>query len=190
MTKDKPEKNENHHRLRMLPKHPAVNKRHQEAVRSSNGEYRKDWEQEFTWLILTDGKMYFTTCQRAKMNNGFVRGCTTLQKTATRWLSLERAVKGMRANWACVVKELEEEAARQCPIAKGLLKQLLRYSFPALTHLLADVLAIVNRMNLTFQRENVDISSIKPIVEMTILSLGDLTNELSMRHATQKVKVP
>uniref|UniRef100_A0A8C6STB8 HAT C-terminal dimerisation domain-containing protein n=1 Tax=Neogobius melanostomus TaxID=47308 RepID=A0A8C6STB8_9GOBI len=95
------------------------------------------------------------------------------QPCATRWLSLERAVKGIRANWACVVMELEEEAAKGCPIAKGLHKQLLKHAFPALTHLLADVLATVNRMNLTFQKEDVNISSIQPIVSMTLANLDD-----------------
>lgn len=96
------------------------------------------------------------------------------QPCATRWLSLERAVKGIRGNWACVIIELDEEAARGCPTAKGLHKQLLKHAFSALTHLLADVLAVVNRMNLTFQKDDVNISSIQPVVTMTLADLDDL----------------
>ena len=100
------------------------------------------------------------------------------QPSATRWLSLERAVKGMRANWVALVLELEEEeAARDCPVAKGLRRQLQKSTFPALTHLLTDVLSVVNRMNLTFQKEDVNISSIQPVVNMTLASLDDLISE-------------
>ncbi|KAF3833185.1 hypothetical protein F7725_026850 [Dissostichus mawsoni] len=99
------------------------------------------------------------------------------QPSATRWLSLERAVKGIRANWVALVLELqEEEADRDCPVAKGIRKRLQTLMFPALTHLLTDVLAVVNRMNLTFQKEDVNISSIQPVVSMTLASLDDLMN--------------
>lgn len=90
------------------------------------------------------------------------------QPSATRWLSLERAVKGVHANWFSLLLELEEEEnSRNCPIAKGIRKHIQTYTFPALTHLLSDVLAIVNHMNLTFQ---------KPVVNMTLASLEDLMN--------------
>ncbi|GLD45624.1 transmembrane protein C17orf113 homolog [Lates japonicus] len=99
------------------------------------------------------------------------------QPSATRWLSLERAVKGIRANWAAVVSELrEEEDAKNCPVAKGIRKRLQTYTFTALTHLLTDVLAVVNRMNLIFQKEDVNILSISPVVSMTLASLEDLMN--------------
>ncbi|KAI4822431.1 hypothetical protein KUCAC02_007982 [Chaenocephalus aceratus] len=99
------------------------------------------------------------------------------QPSATRWLSLDRAVKGIRANWVALVLELqEEEADKDCPVAKGIRKRLQTLMFPALTHLLTDVLAVVNRMNLTFQKEDVNISSIQPVVNMTLASLEDLMN--------------
>ncbi|KAL1261177.1 hypothetical protein QQF64_034240 [Cirrhinus molitorella] len=69
------------------------------------------------------------------------------QPSATRWLSLERAVKGIRANWVSLVMELEEEEnSRNCPIAKG-------------------------------GEEDVNISHIQPVVNMTLASLEDLMNE-------------
>uniref|UniRef100_A0A4W6FPJ6 HAT C-terminal dimerisation domain-containing protein n=1 Tax=Lates calcarifer TaxID=8187 RepID=A0A4W6FPJ6_LATCA len=99
------------------------------------------------------------------------------QPSATRRLSLERAVKGTRANWAAVVSELrEEEDAKNCPVAKGIRKRLQTYTFTALTHLLTDVLAVVNRMNLIFQKDDVNISFISPVVSMTLASLEDLMN--------------
>ncbi|KAF3842831.1 hypothetical protein F7725_001680 [Dissostichus mawsoni] len=80
------------------------------------------------------------------------------QPSATRWLSLERAVKGIRANWVALVLELqEEEADKDCPVDKGIRKRLQTLMFPALTHLLTDVLAV-------------------PVVNMTLASLEDLMN--------------
>ncbi|KAF3835668.1 hypothetical protein F7725_028226 [Dissostichus mawsoni] len=111
-----------------------------------------------------------------------------------RWLSLERAVKGIRANWVALVLELqEEEAARDCPVSKGIRKRLRTLMFPALTHLLTDVLAVVNRMNLTFQKEDVNISSIQPVVNMNFASLDDLMNgpgeaETKFNEALQDAK--
>lgn len=52
------------------------------------------------------------------------------QPSATHWLSLERAVKGVRAIWAALVLELEEEkeeAAKNCPVATGIRKHLQTY---------------------------------------------------------------
>eukprot|EP00064_Thunnus_orientalis_P007345 superscaffoldBa00000808_g7365 len=87
----------------------------------------------------------------------------------------ERAVKGMRANWVALVLEEEEEAARDFPVAKGIGKHLQTYMFPVLTHLLSDILAVVNCMNLTFQKD-VNISSIQRVMNMTLASLEDLMN--------------
>eukprot|EP00064_Thunnus_orientalis_P013281 superscaffoldBa00002137_g13318 len=63
----------------------------------------------------------------------------------------------------------EEEAARDRLVAKGIRKHLQMYMFPALTHLLTDTLAVVNRMNLMFQTEDVNISSIQPVVTLACL---------------------
>lgn len=48
-------------------------------------------------------------------------------------------------------------------VSKDIRKHLATYKFFALTHLLTDVLAVVNRMNLTLLKEDVDISSIQPV---------------------------
>lgn len=37
------------------------------------------------------------------------------QPSATRWLSLEMAVKGIRANWVSLVLELKEEENAKLP---------------------------------------------------------------------------
>ena len=45
-------------------------------------EYRVQWERKFTWLRAEGSKMFCDICRRAKANNGFVKGCTTMQKSA------------------------------------------------------------------------------------------------------------
>nr|XP_033948168.1 ribonuclease inhibitor-like [Pseudochaenichthys georgianus] len=47
-------------------------------------EYRVQWEQGFKWLRRGDGRMFCDICREAKMSNGFVRGCTAMQKSAFR----------------------------------------------------------------------------------------------------------
>ena len=99
------------------------------------------------------------------------------QPCAVRWLSLSRAVEAMRLNWAPVVMELEEEViARKCATAGGLKRALSAYSFAAMMHMLCDVLPVVNRLNLTFQKDDVNISSIQPMVMMTTQTLSDLVH--------------
>lgn len=51
------------------------------------------------------------------------------------------------------------------------------YMFLVLTHLLTDVMAVVNCMNLTFQQEDVNMSSIQVVQNVTLESLDDFMNE-------------
>ncbi len=65
------------------------------------------------------------------------------QPLATCWLSLEKAVKDIRANWVSLVLELEEEDnSRNCPIAKCSRKRIQTYTFPAQIHLFSDALPL------------------------------------------------
>ncbi|XP_070546167.1 uncharacterized protein C17orf113-like [Ptychodera flava] len=95
------------------------------------------------------------------------------QPCSVRWLSLSRAVKSIQSNWPALVMELDEDA-RTNPTADGTVRQLKQYAFIALTHTLADVLPIMDRLNLVFQRENVNLSLVKPMVNATIASLDEL----------------
>ena len=57
-----------------------------EGQASGSKEYKREywvqWEQEFKWLRRKDGKMFCDICRKANMSNEFVRGCTTMQKSA------------------------------------------------------------------------------------------------------------
>ncbi|KAM4551083.1 uncharacterized protein C17orf113-like [Odontesthes bonariensis] len=90
------------------------------------------------------------------------------QPCAVRWLSLHRAVKAMKHNWPAVVMELTEEALRGNAKAQGLLGQIQSYSFIALTHALADMLPVMTKLNLVFQKDDVNLSSIRPVVQASV----------------------
>ncbi|KAK5861548.1 hypothetical protein PBY51_022938 [Eleginops maclovinus] len=90
------------------------------------------------------------------------------QPCAVRWLSLLRAVKAMKHNWPAVVMELTEEALRGNDKAQGLLGQIQSYSFIAMTHALSDLLPVMTKLNLVFQKDDVNLSSIRPVVQASV----------------------
>ncbi|XP_042610690.1 zinc finger protein 862-like [Cyprinus carpio] len=97
------------------------------------------------------------------------------QPCAVRWLSLHRAVEAMKHNWAAVAMEINEEAV--CggnTQAQGLLGQIQTYSFIALTHAMADLLPVMTKLNLVFQKDNVNLSSIRPIVQASVAAFTHL----------------
>uniref|UniRef100_A0A9J8ACM9 C17orf113 probable zinc finger domain-containing protein n=1 Tax=Cyprinus carpio carpio TaxID=630221 RepID=A0A9J8ACM9_CYPCA len=96
------------------------------------------------------------------------------QPCAVRWLSLHRAVEAMKHNWAAVVMEINEEAVGGNTQAQGLLGQIQTYSFIALTHALADLLPVMTKLNLVFQKDNVNLSSIRPIVQASVAAFTHL----------------
>ena len=96
---------------------------------------------------------------------------------AVRWLSFIKAAKTIDANWPQLVLSLDEEAARNNPVAAGLLRKLKTFSFPAMTNTLLDVLPIMDRLNLAFERDDVNLSTIRPRVAGTIACLEQLLQE-------------
>lgn len=48
------------------------------------------------------------------------------------------------------------------------------YKFVATLYLLSDVLQLLSKLSLVFQKENVDLTVVKPIVNATIASLKTL----------------
>ena len=95
------------------------------------------------------------------------------EPSVVRWLSFTKAAKSIDANWPQLVLSLDEEAARNNPVAAGLLRKLKTFSFAAMTNTLLDVLP----MNLAFQRDDVNLSTIRPRVAGTIACLEQLLQE-------------
>ena len=70
--------------------------------------------------------------------------------------------------------ELNEEAVGGNAQAQGLLGQIQPYSFIALTHTLADVLPVMTKLNLVFQKEDVNLATIRPMVQASVSALTHL----------------
>ena len=82
------------------------------------------------------------------------------QPCAVRWLSLHYAVESMKSNWPALVMALNEEAVGGNAQAKDILGQIQPYSFIALTHTLFDVLPVMTKLNVVFQKDNVNMATI------------------------------
>ena len=85
-----------------------------------------------------------------------------------RCLSLTHTVMAMKANLHALLMELDENAAKGNTQAEG----ILRYSFVAMTYLLLDILLVMDKLK--FQREDVDLSTIRSMIKSTLASLDDL----------------
>ena len=73
---------------------------------------------------------------------------------------------------------LENQAAsKDSPEAKGLLLKVKSVAFLLTSAFLVDVLECVNKLNLVFQRDNIDISSVTDMVESTVERLNFFKQE-------------
>ena len=98
------------------------------------------------------------------------------------WLSLGKAVSAIKKNWPVLIMELNEEAATGNAKRHGLQNQIQSYKFIALTHTLSDVLPIMNKLNLCFQREDVNLGCIFPMVQASIAALTNLKHTPSLEE--------
>lgn len=92
----------------------------------------------------------------------------------------------MKHKWAAVTMELNEEAVEGNTQAQGLLAQIQSYNFIALTHTLADVLPVMMKLNLIFQKDNVNLSSIRPILQASVATFTQLRDAPGPEEMTFK----
>ncbi|KAM3875379.1 uncharacterized protein C17orf113-like [Diretmus argenteus] len=95
------------------------------------------------------------------------------QPCAVRWLSLQRAVDSIQLNWPALVTQLGKEAEGNAQ-ALGLHREILTYQYIAWIHTLADVLPVMTKLNLVFQKDDVNLSMIKPMVRASDAALIQL----------------
>lgn len=90
----------------------------------------------------------------------------------TRWLSHDQAVASIQRTLPSLLTTLEREAAeKDDAVARGLLQALKCYKFVATLFLLSDVLPLLSKLSLIFQKEDIDLGIIKPVVSSTIASI-------------------
>lgn len=56
----------------------------------------------------------------------------------------------------------------QMPRPKGILKKITQYEFIAITHFLMDIIPITTQLNLDFEKEDLDLAAVNPVVETTL----------------------
>ena len=97
-----------------------------------------------------------------------------LKKAAfTRWLSHDQAVATIRKTLKSLLTTLVREVAENYDaVARGLLHAMKSYNFIASVYLLSDVLPKLTSLSLVFQREDVDLTTVRPQVNATISSLN------------------
>ena len=102
-----------------------------------------------------------------------------LNKTIyTRWLSHDQAVTTIRCTSCSLFATLEREVAKKDDaVAHGLVHAIKCYKLMATIYLLSDVLPLLSKLNLVFQKENIDLCVVKLVVNPTLASLRVLRNK-------------
>ncbi|XP_006821966.1 uncharacterized protein C17orf113-like, partial [Saccoglossus kowalevskii] len=137
-------------------------------------EYRKDVNTIYNFYHFSAARMNRLRELNDALDNNDFRSLK--EPCSVRWLSLSRAVTAINNSWAVLAVELEEESRpeKNNAVAKGLLLRVSSFKFVVTTKLLKDVLVLMNRLNLLFQRDTIDLSTIAPMVLSTIQSLQQL----------------
>lgn len=86
-------------------------------------------------------------------------------------------MKAIKANLPASFVDLDEDAARGNAQAEGILRQTRQYSFVAMTYTLLDILPVMDKLNIVFQREDVNMATISPMVKSTVTSLDNLLQQ-------------
>ena len=78
----------------------------------------------------------------------------------------------IRRTLLSLLTTLEREVAeKNDAVARGLLQALKCYKFVATLYLLSDVLPLLSKQSLIFQKEDIDLCVITPVVSTTVASL-------------------
>ena len=89
-----------------------------------------------------------------------------------RWLSHDMAIKAVIRTLPSLLVSLDREASENGePTAHGLLKFMKGYKFVACAYLLSDVLPHLSRLSRIFQKQNVDLSLVRPCLKTAIDSI-------------------
>lgn len=88
-----------------------------------------------------------------------------------RWFSFYNVLEGIYKSWSALIIYFDSTELSKDPKATGLRKSLLQYKFPAMTWYLMDIIPVITTLNLVFQKDSLDVSVIKPIVDTTISKL-------------------
>ena len=93
----------------------------------------------------------------------------TLKEPASfRWLMLEAAVKAVSDVYLALCMELEHDATKRIAEAKGLFTKMKNITFVLCTAFLRDCLVVIYKLSQTFQKNDLDISTVNVMIESTL----------------------
>ncbi|XP_070571402.1 zinc finger protein 862-like [Ptychodera flava] len=93
----------------------------------------------------------------------------------TRWLSFGASLQALAQSFESLLVCLESDAEQTSNYkAQGLVKKVKTYEFLATTMFMCDAIALVNRLSLSFQKQNIDLSNVKPMLDATVAALQQL----------------
>lgn len=96
----------------------------------------------------------------------------------TRWLPHDQAVTATRCTLPSLLTILKRVVVeKHDAVACGLVHAIKCYKFVATIYLLSDVLPLLSTLSLVFQKEDVDLCMVKPLVAATFASLKVLRNK-------------
>ena len=98
---------------------------------------------------------------------------------SVRWLSLQKVVATIIKIYGPLVVNLENEAGNNS-VAKGIHSFITTAKFVLTSAILLDVLKLVETLNRLFQTPNANYSTIKPLVNTTIIGLRELVDKVKV----------
>ena len=90
---------------------------------------------------------------------------------SVRWFSFYAALEAIYITWQPICVTLEQQGD---PKAKGILKDLNTIQFLGVTAVLMDIMPIMTRLSLLFQRQDLDLSMVYPSITTARRDLGNL----------------
>lgn len=94
---------------------------------------------------------------------------------SVRWFAFYSALQAIFHTWSSLVTYFEQEQqVEKGGVAKGIHTQITQFEFVAVTYLLMDIIPILTNLSLSFQKENIDISMIQPLVQSALNQLKNL----------------
>ena len=95
-----------------------------------------------------------------------------------RWLTHDQAATALRRSLNAVLVSLDREASeRENPTADGCLRKMKTYKFIATLHLLCDTLPHLSRLSKLFQRQEINLAHVEPMVTATLNAVRNLQQE-------------
>lgn len=123
--------------------------------------------------IITDIYYYFS--KSAKHSQGLKKVQEVLESDVLKikevhsvcWFSFYNALYAIYHSWGALVTYFASHAESDAKV-KGFLKKITEYEFIGITHFLMDIIPITTQLNLVFQKQDLDLAAVSPVVDATV----------------------